>query len=602
MAGHDENSRGGGAIAVDLGHALFAPRVLREYALLADGERGVLVGAEGECAWMCAPQWDSESVFAALIGGAGGYAITPAARSVWGGYYEPGSLIWRSRWVTDVGIVECRDALAYPGDRHRAVLLRRVLAVQGDARVRVVLDCRARFGHHRMARLECRHGRWTARAGDLRMRWSGAEWTTRRDSGPLDGELTVPEGRHHDFVLELADRPLGERPTADELWETTEHTWAQAVPPVSESIAPDDARHAHAVLRGLTSTTGAMVAAATMSLPERAEQGRNYDYRYAWIRDQCFAGQAVAVTGAHGILDDAVRFVGERLLADGPGLEPAYTVDGGRVPDESDLGLPGYPGGGARTGNWITDQFQLDTFGEALLLFGAAGRLERLDTDHWHAVEQAVAAIERRWAEPDAGIWELHDARWAHSRLTCAAGLRGVAGIASRTDAARWTALADALVADTAATCTHPSGRWQRANDDPRVDCALLAAAIRGAVPEDDPRSVATYDAVRAELAHDGYVYRFRQDERPLASSEGAFLLCGFLMALAAHQQGHESEAMRWFERNRAACGPPGLFTEEYDVQQRQLRGNLPQAFVHALMLEASARLAQPWTAVRHWR
>ena len=84
--------------------------------------------------------------------------------------------------------------------------------------------------------------------------------------------------------------------------------------------------------------------AATMSLPERAGQGRNYDYRYAWIRDQCYTGQAVAVAGPHPLLDDAVRFVTERLLADGPDLKPAYTVAGGAVPGERSLQLPGYPG------------------------------------------------------------------------------------------------------------------------------------------------------------------------------------------------------------------------------------------------------------------
>ncbi|HEX5349015.1 MAG TPA: glycoside hydrolase family 15 protein [Pseudonocardiaceae bacterium] len=96
-------------------------------------------------------------------------------------------------------------------------------------------------------------------------------------------------------------------------------------------------------------------------------------------------------------------------------------------------------------------------------------------------------------------------------------------------------------------------------------------------------------------MAAQGYVYRFRQDRRPLGEAEGAFLLCGFHLALAAHQQGEPVAAARWFERNRAACGPPGLFSEEYDVTQRQLRGNLPQDFVHALMLETSARLARPW-------
>jgi GH15 family glucan-1,4-alpha-glucosidase len=109
---------------------------------------------------------------------------------------------------------------------------------------------------------------------------------------------------------------------------------------------------------------------------------------------------------------------------------------------------------------------------------------------------------------------------------------------------------------------------------------------------------VATLAAVREELARNLYAYRFRQDERPLDLSEGAFLLCGFDLAMALHQSGKPTEAARFFERNRAACGTSGLFTEEYDVEQRQLRGNFPQAFVHAAMLEAARRLADeppPW-------
>jgi GH15 family glucan-1,4-alpha-glucosidase len=103
---------------------------------------------------------------------------------------------------------------------------------------------------------------------------------------------------------------------------------------------------------------------------------------------------------------------------------------------------------------------------------------------------------------------------------------------------------------------------------------------------------VATLNAVRNQLAQEEYVYRFRHDQRPLGDAEGAFVLCGFIMALAEHQQGDQLSAVRYFERNRAACGPPGLLSEEYDVAQRQLRGNLPQAFVHALLLECSARLS----------
>ena len=115
---------------------------------------------------------------------------------------------------------------------------------------------------------------------------------------------------------------------------------------------------------------------------------------------------------------------------------------------------------------------------------------------------------------------------------------------------------------------------------------------IRGAWPAEDPRSRATVRAVQDELTEDGYVYRFRHDARPLHHSEGAFLLCGFWMAQAAQVYGDGAAAARWFERSRAACGPAGLYTEEYDVRQRQLRGNLPQAFVHAGMLETAVRLS----------
>jgi GH15 family glucan-1,4-alpha-glucosidase len=292
-------------------------------------------------------------------------------------------------------------------------------------------------------------------------------------------------------------------------------------------------------------------------------------------------------------MDDALRFVRERLLEDGPQMRPAYTATGGRVPDERRLELPGYPGGADIVGNWVNRQFQLDAFGEALLLFADGARHDHVEADDWRAVEIAVAAIRSRWREPDAGIWELDPAPWTHSRLICVAGLRAISTQAGAgQQAAGWEALADAIVAHTATHGVHPSGRWQRAEDDERVDAALLTPTLRGALPAHDPRSLATLRAVIEELTEDGYAYRFRPDERPLGEAEGAFLLCGFWLALAFAQQGDGLAATRWFERARSACGPPGLFTEEFDVRQRQLRGNLPQAFVHALLLESSVELA----------
>lgn len=577
----------------------FPPEMLRSYALVADGERGAVLGPRGDVVWCCAPRWDSGAAFASLIGGAGCYVVSPPGRFVYGGYYEEGTLIRRSRWVTESAVIECREALALPGAPGHLLLLRRVQALEGDAEVDLLLEPRADYGRLPVEDLERHGGLWTGRTGELRFRWRvdlparvvrGADG--RR--GRLSAHLRLAEGGHHDLLLELGNELPVEAPEPDPSWSATESAWAADVPSFAASIAPRDARHSYAVLRGLTGSGGGMVAAATTSLPERAEMGRNYDYRYVWIRDQAYVGQAVAADGAHSLLDDAVRFVAERVLEHGPELAPAYCIDGGRVPDQRRLDLPGYPGGFDLVGNWVNGQFQLDAFGEALLLFAAAARHGRLEAEGWRAVKVAVDAIAARWKDADAGIWEIDNRRWTHSRLTCVAGLRAVArerAPGGPGPAAAYSELADAILAETAASALHPRGHWQRAPDADGLDAALLLPPVRGALAADDPRTVATLEAVLEDLTSNGYAYRFRHGRRPLGEAEGSFLLCGFVVALALAQQGRRAEALRWFERHAAARGSGDLFTEEFDVAERQLRGNLPQAFVHALFLECAACL-----------
>jgi hypothetical protein len=577
--------------------AAFRPHVLREYALLADGERGALIGPHGDLVWMCAPRWDSDGVFSQLIGGGGVYSVTPAdTRHVWGGFYEQGSLIWHSRWITRETPIECREALAFPGDPGRAVLLRRITAPVKTAHVQVLLSPQAGFGQAGSGEMKKHDGVWTGSTGPLRWRWTGG--AEARPPPLADGtgdvlalDVTVPAGGHHDLVLELTEGELPERADDPETaWQATDAAWRRARSGVNVEIAHRDARHAYAVLRGLTSSGGGMVAAATMSLPERAGSGRNYDYRYAWIRDQSYAGISAARVGATDLLDEAVGFVAARLLDDGPQLRPAYTVTGGPVPSEETLDLAGYPGGTDKSGNWVNQQFQLDAFGEALQLLATAARQDRLDADGWRALQVAVAAIGKRWQDAEAGNWELDDRYWTQSRLACVAGLRQAAALPAA-EVTAWTQLADTILAETAKSSLHPDGYWQRCPEDPNPDASLLLPPVRGALPADDPRTVATVRAVREQLAREHYVYRFRHDERDLGDAEGAFLLCGFMTALAEHQQGRRLSAARFFERNRAACGPAGLFSEEYDIGQRQLRGNLPQAFVHALLLECAGTL-----------
>jgi GH15 family glucan-1,4-alpha-glucosidase len=573
------------------------PHVLREYAFVADGERGAVVGPSGGIEWLCFPHWHDGGVFSSLVGGHGEYVVRPQGRYVWGGSYDDGTLIWRIRWVTaDGSVVECRDALHLPGRCDAAVLLRRVEVLTGSVRLDVVCNPRPDYGRAPVRAWHDDGSTHTGSAAGVHVRWT-APCRTRDEPDEhggrrLVGEISLGEGECADLVLELATGPFSD-PPADPAaaWSETAAAWKRDVPELGPMAGARDARHACAVLRGLTGGHGAMVAAATASLPERADTGRDYDYRFAWIRDLAMAGQSMAVAAPDSpLLDRWTGFVVERLLADGDRMSPAYTVEGAPIPVPSHLGLPGYPGGHDVVGNQVRDQFQLDAFGDALLLLADMGRLDRLDAEGWRAADMAADAIAARWQQPDSGIWELQPRWWTNSRLTCVAGLRAMANVAGDGELVqRWAGLADLILAETSRRCVHPSGRFQRAEDDERVDAALLLPLVRGCLGPEDPRIRQTVAAVRRELCVDGYVYRYRPDARPLGEAEGAFLLCGFVMSLAELALGDPVSSARWFERTRASCGPPGLFSEEYDVAQRQLRGNLPQAFVHGMLLQAAA-------------
>jgi alpha,alpha-trehalase len=559
----------------------------------------------GDCAWLCFPSWSDAAVFASLIGSAGQYLVQPAGRWVWGGYYEDGTLIWTSRWVAEEGgAFESRDALACPGDPDRALLLRRLRTCDHEGEFVVALDVRPDYGRKTLGTWRRSGGCWEARGSDVVVRWWGAEnasVATKATAGGhhrLNLRLRLDAGKHHDLVLELLrenhDRAARtpEAPDVARCWLSTEEWWRHRVPDCSGLVAAGDVRRSLAVLHGMTGPGGGTVAAATTSLPERADTDRNYDYRYVWVRDTSWVGRAAgAIDGAELLLDGAVRWVAERLLSDGDRLVPAYRADGGPVPDIETLDLPGYPGGTDVIGNRIGTQFQLDAFGEALQLFARAAERERLDRIGLQAALTAVGAIERRWQEADSGLWELDPKMWTQSRLACVAGLRALCrtGIMAPTEVERSGSLADRILSDVTARSVHPSGRWQRAPDDDRVDASLLLAQIRGAMPPDDARSVATRRAVTEELSSDGYVYRYRQKGARLGDDEGAFLICNFWLAMACLGAGEVVEGVRWFERSRSSSGSPGLLAEEYDVEQHQLRGNLPQAFVHAALVECAA-------------
>jgi alpha,alpha-trehalase len=569
---------------------------LRDYAFIADGNRGALIGPTGDIAWMCFPGWSDPAVFAGLLDSGGVFRIAPEGRYVTGGYYEPDSLIWHSRWVTHQGIFESRDALVYPGAAERAVVLRRITAVDGGGDMIVEFAPASDYGRHPLSRWRRDGDVFVTRAGSLTVRLQvppNVE-VTRQSTGAhgIELHLKVVPGEQHDVVAEFVATPdlEDELPDAERCWRETEAAWRAAVPDCTGLIAAPDVSRSVAVLRAMTDSYGGTVAAATTSLPERDDADRNYDYRFCWVRDSCYVGQAgAALPGGEAILDDSVRWVAERLRADKDHTTPAYLGNGEPVFPPATLGLPGYPGGTDVVGNRVREQFQLDLFGESLLLFARAASLDRLDADGWRAAEIAIDVIEKRWDEPESGIWEIAPQRWTESRLICVAGLRAIASPnAPGNWSARALAMADHILDHTNQTSLHPSGRWQRAPDDERPDAALLLAEIRGALPASDARSMHTRTAIVDELGRDHYLYRYRGVDAALADDEGAFLLCSFWMSLAMLNAGEREESIRWFERARSAMSTAGLFTEEFDTAEHQLRGNLPQAFVHAMLIEAA--------------
>ena len=526
-----------------------APHVLREYALLADGERGAVLGPARRHRLDVRAALGQRRGVRALIGGASVYSVTPVGRIVWGGYYEDASMIWRSRWITATGIIECREALAYPAEPAP-----RGPAPPDPCRGRPRQPSRSCCGRgptttaRRSKELHRARGVWTARVGDLYLRWSGGRRrpAVHRRRLALALRLRLDAGQRHDLVLEISDRPLPD-PTPDpaEAWRATETWWRQAVPTLHTRARARRLRVAATPsLRGLTSSER-WDGRRRHHQPARTGRSRT-QLRLPLRVDPrpVLRRQAAAAAGADPLLDDAVAFVAARLLEHGDRLAPAYTTTGEPVPDQRHLDLPGYPGGYDIIGNWVNQQFQLDAFGEALLLFAAAARRDRLDGDTCKAADIAAAAIARRWTRTrrrDLGDRQpALDAQPPHRRRGPARRRRRLPARPPARTGSPWPTTSSPTPPHTRYTLT---GHWQRSPEDPALDAALLLPGLRGAVPPTTRAPAATLHA-----------YLRRPDRRrlrlpipprrpPTRDAEGSFLLCGFLDRTLPARQGDASSA-----------------------------------------------------------
>jgi GH15 family glucan-1,4-alpha-glucosidase len=578
-----------------------------EYGLIGDTRTAALVAPGGAIDWLCFPRFDSPPLFGRLVAGEEGgfFHVGVADVLETRQRYLDGSSVLETTWRTETGEATLLDGMvADTGGAllPQALLVRELTCRSGAVRARVRFDPRRGWNWEK-PRAERRQGRLVSAWGPV-----VATLIVAPDLALEPGEYRELELRQGDrLVLALG---LDERSPAvlvdpfraiDHL-RATDRWWrawtAGLESPIGDSDAP--VRRSLLTLRLLTyAPSGAPVAAPTASLPEIVGGSKNWDYRYAWVRD---ASLGVSAFLSVGSTSEPRAFLWWMLHASRrtrPELRVLYDLMGGANFDERELpDLPGYRGSRpVRVGNAAVDQFQLDTY--AWMLDAGWAYLERtgrLYSETWRALRGHADVLARRWMEPDHGIWELRGARrhYVHSKFMAWYGLDRALRMAERLPATErrrrfWTIARTHLADEIRGRGFDESRRrYVQAFDSTDPDASLLGAAMTHFEPWDSPRLRGTIDAIRKELGAGGPLLY-----RTLPDGEGAFLPCSFWLSSALAAAGRAEEAREVFEQTCALATPLGLFAEEFDPTKKEHLGNFPQAFTHSSLVLAAADLAR---------
>lgn len=579
--------------------------------LIGNGNTAALVRADGAIDWACFPNFDSPSVFAAVLDrDAGGLtAITPTSHPFESlQRYDPDTNVLETLFrVEGQGVVRLLDYMPWSDDPHAGVheLHRRVEVREGEVELSVIFDPRFDYGRSRTT-LE-RHPHGVLAQGEQGERMvavlGGATHWEHREQGGVEARVRLRAGDRRWMVMRWGGQapwPIQAYRPYDYLRITRQNwrRWAQGL--------RYDGPWRHHVMRSALALkllvygpTGAMVAAPTTSLPEWRGGQRNWDYRFTWSRD---AAMAIRAQNVLGYADDArnfFHFMRTALEADQT-LRVMYTIEGRPVPEEVTLPhLRGFAGSGpVRIGNGARDQLQLDTTGavvDAAYLYERFGGCLSLGT--WSSLREVVEALRGSWTEPDDGIWEPRGARQhnVHSKVMSWLAFDRAARIAPRFgdhDAAkRWSGAADLVRADVHRYGLDPTGKhFCAAYGAEHVDGALLVMPLHGIVAPDDPLMDATVQRIRDELGTGPFVHRYHVDDG-VGGAEGAFVLCGFWLAEALALQGRIEEAIDVFTAHAESSNHLGLLAEEIDPRSREQLGNFPQAFSHLGLINAAVRI-----------
>ena len=542
---------------------------IERHSLLSDRRALALVTPDADVTWLCQPAPDSPALFSRLLGGEGHFSIRPQKDQLpLGQRYASGAMTVQTRWTT----LQVTDDLA--GGLTRVV--------EGRAPAIVEFAPRPDFGQVPV-RLERTADGLRVAGTSIELCSPGVEW--RIADGTATAVIIPP------LVLELR---WGAPPSTED-W----IAWSDALR--LPATRRDLVRRSALTLRALCHRdTGAVLAAATTSLPEQIGGIRNWDYRYCWLRDAALTVQALVSLGS---LSEAEAFLGwlHRVLTTVPGpehLNPLYTVHGTALgPEQVITALPGYAGSGpVRVGNLADQQVQLDVFGPITDLVHdlALARGTLADRD-WDVVTAMVQAVARRWSWADHGIWEeRHVPRHrVYSRVMCWQTLDRAIALARAFGRAldpEWLALRDTIARDVLDHGWNPDvGAFTTAYDGTDLDAASLHVGLSGLLDPADERFRSTVVAIEEVLRSGPTVYRYLRDDG-LPGDEGGFHLCTTWLIEAYLKVGRRADAEELFESFVALCGPTGLLPEEYDPVAEQSLGNHPQAYSH-LGLIRCARL-----------
>jgi GH15 family glucan-1,4-alpha-glucosidase len=596
------------------------PRLLVEdHAVLGDTHTMALVGRDGSIDWLCLPRFDSPASFAALLGDErnGRWQVCPRglARGVvrrTSRRYRKGTLVLETDWETATGAVRLIDAMPVR-DAH-ADVVRRVEGIAGE--VEMAMRFTVRFGYGLavpwVRRTHDGDGREAllAVAGPdaLVLRGSLLPQVDRGSrSHAHHAHFTVRAGEAVDFSLMWfpSHEPMppfqevgpGIEDTA-RFWtgwcdrSTYDGPWADAV---ERSLL---------TLKAMTyQPTGGIVAAPTTSLPEQLGGPRNWDYRLCWLRDATLVLLALLSAGydeeATGWCDWLLRAV-----AGSPEqLQIVYGLAGERLLPEIELPhLPGYEGSApVRIGNAASEQFQLDVYGEVVSALHAARDAGLVDDRLAWPVQRAIMRqLVEVMHDPDYGLWEVRTAprHFTHSRVMVWVAfdraVRDAETYGLECELELWQELRDKVRAEVLEKGWNEQVQaFTQAYGSSTLDAAVLVMAAVGFLPGDDPRFVATVDAICARLKSGCLVARYESSEQAdgLPPGEGAFLACSFWLVTALALGGRWDEATALFEQLLALCNDVGLLAEEHDG--RRMLGNFPQAFSHLALVDAATTLAR---------